>query len=48
MAANDIVRFKVGNESNLSSEPKEAGKVLFAIDSDKGYIYYDKDNSTRI
>jgi hypothetical protein len=47
--ANDVVRFATGLETNLSSEPKEKGKVLFAITGDdKGYIYFDKDNSTRI
>lgn len=47
--ANDLVRFATGLESNLSQEAKEKGKILFAVTGDnKGYIYFDKDNNTRI
>ena len=47
--ANDLVRFATGLESNLSQETKEKGKILFAVTGDnKGYIYFDKDNNTRI
>lgn len=49
--ANEIVRFTTGLNSdiNKTSNPKQKGKVMFAITEDnKGYIYFDKDNNTRI
>ena len=48
--ANELVRFTLGQKENLSSEPIEAGKVLFAIDWDGagGTLYLDKDSSSRI
>ena len=47
--ANEVVRFTTGPEANLASTSKVAGTVRFAVDSNnKGSIYFDKDNSTRI
>jgi len=47
--ANDLkLTFSTGALSNLPSTFK-AGQVLFAIDeNNKGYIYFDKNSSTRI
>ena len=49
--ANDIVRFSTGLDSNINkaSNPKQKGKVMFAVtEGNRGYIYFDKDNNTRI
>jgi len=49
MAANDKVKFLTGAYSSLNSVTKVAGQILFAVDNDNyGYLYYDKDSSTRI
>lgn len=48
MAANKV-RFLTGANSDVNSVAKVAGQILFAVDSNNyGYIYYDKDNSTRV
>lgn len=48
MAANKV-KFLTGANSDVNSVAKVAGQILFAVDSNNyGYIYYDKDNSTRI
>lgn len=47
--ANEVVRFTTGPEANLATTNKVAGTVRFAVDSNnKGAIYFDKDNNTRI
>jgi len=48
MAANKV-KFLTGANSDINNVAKVAGQILFAVDSNNyGYIYYDKDNSTRI
>ena len=45
--ANDIVRFKSGNKSNIPSQIVP-GTVYFAIDGDKGSLYLDYDATHRV
>ena len=50
--ANEKVRFKTGSKQNIDTTAKSAGTVYFATETTgtttDGYIYFDKDNNTRI
>ena len=50
--ANEKVRFKTGSKENINNITKSAGTVYFATETNDnvtdGYIYFDKDNSTRV
>lgn len=46
--ANELVRFTMGPQDDLSDATKRAGQILFALNDDKtGSIYFDKDNTNR-
>lgn len=48
MAANKV-KFLTGANNDVNNVAKVAGQILFAVDSNNyGYIYYDKNNSTRV
>lgn len=50
--ANEKVKFKYGNKNNITEIAKSAGTVYFATETinniTDGYIYFDKDSSTRV
>ena len=48
--ANELVRFTMGSKADLGTKAKEAGQVLFVLNSDNqsGSIYLDKDATHRI
>ena len=48
--ANELVRFTMGSKADLGTKAKEAGQVLFVLNSDNksGSIYLDKDSTNRI